>query len=414
MEYQKPKGMEDYYPEEMDVRNRVFDSLGDIARKYNFKEVSSPVMESFELLSKKEGEEIRKQIFTLEKRGDEQLGLRFDLTVPNVRMFIEKQKSMPKTVKWFSLERMWRYEQPQKGRQREFYQFNAEIFGSAKPDADAEIVSLAIEALLSLGLKENDFRVYINNRKLLEGLLEDILDKGDIPKVIQLIDKKNKVSKEEFEKELKKLEPKGKVEKISSLLDSSIAQLKKLKINDNARQGLNELEQVISLVKYRNIVFSLSTARGLAYYTGTVFEIFDREGKFRSVAGGGRYDNLVKLFDGQDTPATGFAMGYAVLRLLLEEKKLLPKPSLEPDYYVAIVNEEVKKKAREIVSKLREKYVVETDLTGRNLGNQLQYAGSIGAKKVVIVGPKDLKEKKVTVRDMGSGKEAKVLLSKIL
>ena len=411
---QKPKGMEDYYPEEMDTRNQVFDRMKTVAKRYNFQEVSSPAMESFELLSKKEGEEIRNQIFTLEKRGSEQLGLRFDLTVPNVRMFIEKQKSMPKPVKWFSIDRMWRYESPQKGRLREFYQFNAEIFGSDKPETDAEIINLAIETLLELGLKEKDFQVRINNRKLLEGLLEDFLPEEEVPRAIQVIDKKNKMTEAESDREIGRLKSKGKAGRIKALLNSSLAQLKKVEMSNKAREGLEELEKVMGAIDYKNVEFSLSTARGLAYYTGTVFEIFDRKGEFRSIAGGGRYDNLVALFEGEKTPATGFAMGYATLKLLLAEKKLLPSPCPGPDYYVAIVNEDVKEKARELVARLRKKYAVETDLTGRNLGNQLQYASSIRAKKVIIVGPRDLKEKKVTVRDMGSGQEKKVALSKVV
>ena len=187
MKFQKPKGTTDYYPEEKSVQQRIFELFRETARRYNFKEIESPVFESLELLTKKEGDEIKEQIFVLTKRSKESLGLRFDLTVPAVRMFIEKQKVLPKPVKWFYVSRMWRYEQPQAGRDREFYQFSAEIFGSNKPEADAEIINLAIDSLLSLGLDEKDFIVKINNRKFIQSLLLNVVEKqklGDVLKPV--------------------------------------------------------------------------------------------------------------------------------------------------------------------------------------------------------------------------------------
>src|SRR3989338_7334977 len=198
MAVQKPKGTVDFYPEELAVRSKLFDLLRQQALRYNFKEIESPAFENLSFLTKKEGEEIVGQIFSLEKRGDEQFGLRFDLTVPAARMFIEKQKSLPKPVKWFYLSRMWRYEQPQAGRLREFYQMSCEIFGSSKPEADAELLNLIIDCLASLGLTKNDFFIKINNRKLLEGLLLDIVDKNQTPGVIRIIDKRAKISQAEF------------------------------------------------------------------------------------------------------------------------------------------------------------------------------------------------------------------------
>ncbi len=417
MKFQKPKGTSDFYPEEMAVRNKIFDSLRGTALKYNFREIESPAFENFELIAKKAGREIEKQMFMLEQKGDEKLALRAELTPSSARMFIDKQKGLTKPVKWFALSRMWRYERPQAGRLREFYQFNCELFGSKFPEADAEVISLAADCLKDIGLKEGDFIVKINNRKLLEGLLMDFIDKKNIDDVMRIIDKKEKITEKEFEKELKQIKTTSeKIKKIISILNSPLKDLRNKRLNKKAEEGLNELLSVFSLLnkKYGNIKAELSTARGLAYYTGTVFEIFDRNQKYRSIVGGGRYDDMIKMFKGEQTPATGFALGYATLTLLLKEKNLLPKISLGPDYYVAAVNDSVRADAAEIAAGLRKNnYSVEFDLMSRNLSNQMKYANSIKAKKVIIIGPDELKSGKVNVKDMDSGEEEMIKLKNI-
>lgn len=418
MPFEKAKGTADFYPEEKEAMNVIYEKLRGVARRYSFKEVESPAFENMDLLTAKSGEEIKTQIFCLEKRSAEELGLRFDLTVPQTRMFIAKQKELSKPVKWFCFSRMWRYEQPQKGRMREFYQANIEMFGSDRPEADAEIISVLIEWLSELGLTEKDFFVKINNRDLLEGLLGDFVAKNRIEEVVRIIDKSAKIKEEEFDKALKDAGVKdvGRIKeiiKIKGAPEYSLPLIEPMCKNEKSQAGYNRLKTVVQLLDTKYVRVDLSVARGLAYYTGTVFECFDIDEKFRAIAGGGRYDNMVQLFGGEKTPATGFAMGFSVLSLVLDERGLLPKPDLGPDYYVAIVNEDVRKNAIGIVRKLRKKSKVDYDLTGRNLTNQLQYAAGIGAKKTVIVGPKDLANKQVTVRDMKSGEEEKVDISKL-
>jgi len=420
---QKPTGTLDFYPEDMATRNAIFSKFSQVAENYNFKQIESPAFETLQLLTKKEGEEIKKQIFTLERKGDEAFGLRFDITVPAARMFIEKQKELSRPVKWYYLSRMWRYERPQAGRMREFFQFGTELFGSDKPEADAEIISLLIDSFVSVGLTAKDFFVKINNRKLLEGILLKIVneDKTKLKEIIKIIDKKSKITEEEFIVELKKIGLNDlQVEDIKNILDSTgkeslneiellkqYLQGKKIKLNDLANEGLNELESILKLLKNKKefIRIDLSTARGLAYYTGTVFEAFDIAEQFRALAGGGRYDKMIEMFDGEPTPATGWGLGYSTLTLLLKQKNLLPKIDLSPDYFIAIINDEVKQKALEIASNLRKNSKVEINLMQRNLGKQFKYANKIGAKKVIIIGPDELKQNKVKVKDMKSGKE---------
>ena len=222
-------------------------------------------------------------------------------------------------------------------------------------------------------------------------------------KLIALVDKKAKISKEEFDKGLKDYGVKD-IEGLKDVLETD--NLDELKLsNELAKQGLDKLKNVTKLINKDFLWLDLTTARGLAYYTGTVFEIFDRQNKFRALAGGGRYDEMVKLFGGEDCPATGFGLGYATLSLLLKEKNILPKPDLGVDYFIGIVSPDVKEKAIEIANKLRKKYSVDIDLMQRNLGNQFKYANSIKAKNVIVIGPDEISKWKVKIKNMVSGKE---------
>jgi len=401
--FQNPSGTVDFYPEEMEIKSKVFDILRKTAQNFGFNEVESPSFEYMNVLTKKSGEETLSQIFVLEQKGDEKFGLRFDLTVPITRMFLEKQKQIPKPVKWFGLSKMWRYERPQAGRLREFYQLSVELFGSNKPEADAEIINLAINCLTNLGLTSDDFYVKINNRKLLQGILEEYAPKENMEKVIALIDKKSKIKPEEFEKGLKDFDVKD-IEKLKDMLETY--DIDEIKVSSElAKQGLDELKNVMNLVDGRFLRLDLTTARGLAYYTGTVFEIFDTKGKFRALAGGGRYDEMVKLFGGEDCPATGFGLGYSTLSLLLKEKNLLPKPEINVDYFVVLIGEEVKQKGIEIINNLRKKYKVDFDLMQKNVRNQFDYANKIKAKKVIVIGSDEISKGKVKIKDMASGNE---------
>ena len=352
--FQKPKGTEDYYPEEQAVKNKIFEVFRRVCWKYGFSEVESPAFEKVSLLAKKSGDEIKDQLFLMKRRETEEFGLRFDLTVPITRLFMQKQKEISKPVKWFAASRMWRYERPQAGRLREFYQLSVEMFGSGKPEADAEIINLAINCLTELGLTDNDFVLKLNNRKLLEGLLIKFVKEDKIESVIRIIDKKAKVSEEDFKNMLLetglKLKDISKIKKI--LTADTIDKGEKLERNAIANEGFDNMKQILSMIDNRYVKIDLSTARGLAYYTGTVFEIYDKKGELRSMAGGGRYNNLVEFFGGEPTPATGFAIGLATLTLLLKKRKLLPKVSLAPEYYVVIVSDSIRPKAMRIVAEM--------------------------------------------------------------
>ena len=414
MAFKRVKGTNDFYPEDMIVRNKIFDSLRKSAESFNFKEVSAPALETMNLLKCKSGEEVEKQIFVLEKRGKGSIGLRFELTASLVRMFIERQKMLPKPVKWYSLSRMWRYERPQKGREREFYQLSVELFGSDSFIADAEVISLMIKCLTDLGLTKKDFVVKISNRKLIQGLFMEFIDEKNIEKVFTEIDKISKISRGELEANLRDLSlDDDQIEQVYHIILTEDIKTLEPK-NKTAKEGLNELNSLLERLDMNFVEVDLSTVRGLAYYTGTVFEIFDRQAKLRSIGGGGRYDDMVRLFGGEQCPATGFGIGCSTLTLLLKERGLLPEPDIACDYFIATVGKDVLPEAQKIASKLRTRFNVDMDITGRKLGKQLSYANSIGAKNVIIIGEDELKKGVLKVKDFTTGSEKSTTVDKIM
>jgi histidyl-tRNA synthetase len=418
MKYQNPKGTIDYFPEQKEVMNKIFGNFKTVAESYGCKEIETPAFETFELLSAKTGPEIKEQLFMLEKRSGEEFALRPEYTSSVARMFIEKQKEIVKPVRWFYMGKLWRYEQPQKARLREFYQMGVELFGSDKVVSDSEVISIVIDFFKSLGLKKSDFKIKLNNRKLLQGILSGMINEKNekkkekiLEEAMRVVDKKRKLPESQFKAECESLG----IDKIIDILDiKDLDELEELKLNEVATKGLEDLRQILNLVDNDFVELDLSVARGLGYYTGTVFEAYDKNEKLRALCGGGRYDNMIESFGGESCPATGFAIGLTPLTIFLEEMEKIPKPEKGPDYFVAPVNDAMLANALEIANRLRENFKVEVEVMGRKLGKQLDYASSINAGKVVIVGEKDLSEKKVTVRDMESGKEEKVDLKKLL
>jgi len=407
-QFQKPKGTKDYYPEDWSTMQSLAAVFREQARRYGFSEVEAPCVETIPLLSAKQGEEIKEQIFVIEKKGGEDLGLRPDVTVPVTRMLIQKQKELPKPIKWFYITKVWRYERPQAGRMREFYQYGVELYGSQRPEADAEIIMLVIDSLRALGLSSKDIEVRLNNRNVLQALVEKLgVPSAKINDVIRAIDKREKIPSEVFAEELKKAELDGK--KQAAL--GKFLSFDDVKDIPDGINGKEELAQLMKLLESRKefVRLDLSTARGLAYYTGTVFEVFDKSGKFRSIAGGGRYDNLVALLGGEQCSACGFGIGFATLSLLLEEKKLLPKADLAPDYYIAPLSGKELTACLALADRLRKKgSSVEIDLMARQVGKQLDYANKRGAKNVIVVGSDEIKKGAAKAKDMKSGKEKAV------
>ncbi len=418
MKIKNYKGTRDFYPENKRIQNYIFNIWKTIALNYGFEEIEGPLIEPLELFTAKSGPEIVSQLYNFKDKSDREVAIRPE-TTPTIARMIASKPNIQKPIKWFSISRCWRYEQPQSGRLREFFQLNIDILGLTSMQADAEVIATAVNIMQSFNLTKKDFYIRISNRKLIEGLLEDLgLNKNQIKLLFSIIDKKCKISKIEFEQELKKLKlSKEQIKNIDTLFN--ITDINKIKLKSNlAQEGFDELKELYSYLKYYKVLdfckLDLTIVRGIDYYTSTVFEVFDPSLQFRAIAGGGRYDNLVDIFSGPKCPGVGYGMGDVVLELFLKKLNKLPKLGRDVDYYVAPVNSKFIKEAIGITEKLRKKYKVELDLMNRNLGKQLEYANSINAKRVIIIGEQDLSKKQITVRDMKSGKEKKVKIKDIL
>jgi len=413
---QKVKGTREFWPDDKAKQNYIFDTWKAVCRKFGFQEIDGPEIEDLEIFKIKSGEEIVNETFAFKDKAGRELCLRPEFTPTLARMATEKQ--IPKPQKWFNIGRFWRYESPQSGREREFWQLNVDVIGSKSILADAEIIILAAEIMKAFNLTEKDFFMRISNRKLIQAILESFaLNERQIAKIYNLIDKKCKLTEKDFKAALKDVKISEKqIKDINNLLKvTKLKELEKYKIDEKGKEGLAELNKLFDYLKdyLKFLKLDLSLVRGLAYYTGLIFEIFDKKMEFRAIAGGGRYDNLIKLIGNQDMPATGFAIGDAVLSLFLQKNGKMPEFKQEIDFYVAPVNEEVIKDAIKLASELRKKYTVDIDLMSRSLGKQFEYANSIGAKKVIIVGKRDLAKKKVTIRDMKTGKEQLINIKEI-
>jgi len=376
-------GFRDFYPEPLphpdvwsaDARQYIFDKWRTTARRYGFREYDGPPLEPLDLYTTKSGEEIIGQLYNFTDKGGREISLRPEMTPTLARMVAAHERSYKKPVKWFAVPQLFRYERQQKGRLREHFQFNADLIGETDPAADAELIALLIDSLRAFGLTEQDFLIRLSSRNAWH---EFFRSGGNATKdeyaFFQAIDKLERSSPEENEQKLGALgfslagvnafiEKGGPTAELQSILDNLAA------------RGLREFVRV----DYRVI-------RGLAYYTGVVFEAFDRKGEFRAIAGGGRYDNLVKLISGgkADLPALGFGMGDVVLRELLQARNLLPKFDTPMDVYVLIEDEQLRRPSLKLIQDLRAAgFAVDYPLTPARPDKQFKRAQELKVRHTV-------------------------------
>jgi len=415
--YSRIKGFRDFYPPEMAARREVIDTVESVARRYGFREIDTPALESAEMYADKSGDEILEELYAFEDKGGREIALTPELTPTVARMTVARQQALAKPIKWFSTRPFWRYEQVQQGRFREFYQTNLDIFGSAEPTADAEVLAVAADALTGLGLDGADFEFRVSHRDILGGLLAAFEGEVDTRAAVRAVDKREKVDPDEYAALLADAGlSTGQVDQFDELLATPEDRLDELAVfagTDRVEAAVENLQAVLAatadLGVREHCSLSLTTARGLDYYTGVVFECFDSTGEVaRSVFGGGRYDDLIEGFGGQPTPAVGVAPGYATLSLLCQRAGVWPDEAIHTDYYVLQVGE-TRETAARIARDLRARgHVVESDVSGRSFGAQLDYADSINAETVVIVGERDLADGEVTLKRMEGGDQTQV------
>jgi histidyl-tRNA synthetase len=404
------------------VLGHIFDVWRHACRRYGFREWESPVLEPLELFTEKSGEEIVRQLFNFEDKGGRQVSLRPEMTPSLARMVGARANGMAKPIRWFAIGENYRYEKPQKGRLRAFYQLNADLLGEAGPAADAELIALCADCLLGFGLTQQDFRIRISDRTLWFRYLASLgVPEANATAVLGVVDK------------LERGAPKDLIEAMTAALAGtacdpektlaaartfaatrSLEELAQLAAGDAAMTArLDEWNHLLGTLKSMGfgecIAIDLTIVRGLAYYTGFVFEAFETGGEARALAGGGRYDALVKKLGGPDLPAVGFGMGDVTLRDLLEAKKLLPAYADGPDFFVMVLGADARAAALEDVANLRRAgFRVEYNLRDGKFGKLAQQAETAGAKYALVYGGEEVAKGVTKVRSLTDRTEAEV------
>ncbi|HKR10116.1 MAG TPA: histidine--tRNA ligase [Gemmatimonadaceae bacterium] len=417
-------GFRDFYPEQLATRNYLIGIWREVARRYGFVEYDGPPLEPLELYTKKSGDEIVGQLYAFTDKGDRKVALRPEMTPSLARMVAAKANAMRKPIRWFSIPQLFRYERQQKGRLREHFQLNVDIIGEASVAADAELLAVAIDIMRATGLTSNDVRARVSDRRLLTAILHEVGVKASAtPAVFAAIDKLGREPRDvTLGKVEKVVSDKAAVQGIERILERS-TDLNALA--GEFRNSRSVMESITRLREYMHFLdalgvgdwvdFDLSIVRGLAYYTGIVFELFDAKGEFRAICGGGRYDDLLSSIGGVDLPALGFGMGDVVLTELLRARNVLPTATLAAEYWVAADDDSMLPDVMQVAGRLREKaHSVEYALKSQTLARQLKAASSAGVQNVVLLRREDFANGKVTVKKLSDGSEHNVALDTFL
>ena len=432
MQFETLPGFREFYPDACASRNRIFEIWSESARVFSFSEYDAPILEPLELYIEKSGEEIVGQLFNFEDRGGRAVALRPEMTPSLARLVGAKANSLKRPIKWFNIGEQYRYERPQKGRLRAFYQFNADIFGEAGPAADAELIGLLVHTLKAFGLGAGDFKIRLSDRDLwLVMLAAEGLDEASGARVLGVIDKMERMPREKVVETLDPLLGDSteafleRVDAVTGIRDFPALRtfIGELPLEgermDVARQRLADWEALLGDLRAAGhlefIQIDLGIVRGLAYYTGFVFEAFEASGAGRALAGGGRYDALVKKLGGPDLPAVGFAMGDVTLVDLLQDRGLFPKVDDAPDFVAIIGGDAERAAALDDMSRLRAAgYRIDYPLKPQGFGKQFKLAGQSGARAALIYGSEELERECVKLRNLKSGEERECLRSELL
>jgi histidyl-tRNA synthetase len=417
-------GFRDFYPEQLATRNYLMSVWRDVARRYGFVEYDGPPLEPLDLYTKKSGDEIVGQLYTFTDKGDRQVALRPEMTPTLARMVSAKASSMRKPIRWFSVPQLFRYERQQKGRLREHFQLNVDILGEASVAADAELLAVAIDVMRALGLTAQDVRARVSDRRLLTALLSHVgVKKSELPAVFAAIDKAGRephdVTIAKVEKAVKDAEARRGVGGILRNSTNLTALANEFADSPKVVEEIGRMREYLGFLDALSVGdwvdFDLSIVRGLAYYTGKVFELFDAKGEFRAICGGGRYDDLLSTIGGVDLPALGFGMGDVVLTELLKARDLIPIAELATEYWIAAEDDSLLPEVMTVAGRLRAKArSVEYALKSQTLARQLKTASTAGVKNVVLLRRDDYAKGNVTLKTLADGSERSVALDVLL
>jgi histidyl-tRNA synthetase len=397
------KGTRDFYPEEMAFRNWLYGKVRAISERYGYQEYEAPMLERLELYAAKSGEElVKEQSFVLTDRGGDDLALRPELTPSLARMVAQRQATLVLPVRWFSYGPFWRYERPQRGRTREFFQWNIDLLGLETAVADGEIVTIGAEFLRSVGLSSDEVVIRINSRRLMERKLDDMgVDDDQRIEVFRLIDRRDRLSPDKWAAWALDI----------GLSERQLESLQALLSDSSLWEESEELCQVFATARAAGVVdyllYDAGIVRGLDYYTGPVFEAYDRRRRFRAIFGGGRYDDLVADVGGDRITGVGFAMGDVIIELLLERSGKRPVvPSSPSRVLLTLFSDELYPQTLALAARLRQAGIcVEQVLESTRLGKQIRYADRKGIPYVAILGPEELEAGQVVLKELATGEQ---------
>jgi len=417
-------GFRDFYPDDTALRNHIFGVWRTVATRYGFEEYDGPPLESLDLYTQKSGPEIVGQLYHFQDKGEREVALRPEMTPTLARMVAARASALKKPIRWFSMPQLFRYERQQRGRLREHFQLNVDLIGEPGPLADAEIIAAAIDVARALGLGPEDVRARLSDRRVVRALvLAAGVPEDGLPAALAAIDKTEREPAERLRQWLVDgggMDPTtagrvleiGAVKGLSAVRDATA----RLHGGEELLEPLVECVGALDAMGLGGFVdVDLCIVRGLAYYTGIVFELFDARRELRAVCGGGRYDGLLAALGGVDLPAAGFGMGDVVLGELIKTRGRVPAPASVADWFLVAVTAEDTTAVLKLTHELRDRGArVEFALKEQTIAKQLKLATARGARFAVIVGPEERRAERVMVRDLERGEEYQVPVEKLL
>lgn len=417
------KGTRDYYPEDKRIQNYIFDTWKRAAQGFGYEEYSAPLLEPLEVYTAKSGQELaNEQTYSFTDRGGRVVAIRPEMTPSVSRMVAARRQQIGYPARLFSIANFMRYERPQRGREREFWQLNVDVFGEDNVIAEAEIISLASRIMKAFGAKKDMYEIKINNRKLINFMMAQYLglDAAQAQLMTKLFDRKGKISPESFRDQAADIFGTGAsdegLKKIAVLLGAkSMADLPKEIRESQAVEEVKELFTLLAHAKVKNVIFDITLMRGLDYYTGTVFEVFDTDpGNKRSMFGGGRYDGLVGLFGTDNVSAVGMAPGLTTTELFLRTHKLLPDLTSTTEAYVVVLGDTLGQ-ALKLADDLRNEGVnVEVDTTDRKLDKKIKTVVKKKIPYLIFIGEEEVKAEVYTIKEVASATEQKLSFARIV
>lgn len=417
------KGTRDYYPADKRVQNYIFGTWRRVAESFGYEEYGAPLIEPIDLYAAKTGQEIvNEQTYTFTDRGDRTVAIRPEMTPSVSRMIAGRQQETGYPARWFSIANFMRYERPQRGREREFWQLNVDLFGATGTAADSEAIEMAYELMKAFGAREAMYTIKVNDRQLIEAMMHDYLGLSTVQTelMIKLFDRKGKIPHETFRDQAIEIfgadkAPEG-LKKIAKLISSNDIDALPAELSElEPVKNLRELFKTVHAYGIRNAVFDITLMRGFDYYTGMVFEVFDNHpDNNRAMFGGGRYDGLVSLFGGEPVPTVGFAPGGTTMEVFLRSHELLPDMSSTTDVYMIVLGDSLRG-AQKLARELREERVnVAVDITGRKLDKQIKAAIKMKVPYLLFVGEKELENEVYRLKDIKHETEHELSLERIV